>query len=85
MSSWLRIILCESNMNIKIQKPNLGGADGCSFSPSVFVVFCCENDIIIVFFLVLMGSLSFWVKGLNTGDGFAQDQGVNVLCDKREK
>jgi hypothetical protein len=72
-------------MNIKIQKPYLGRTDGCSFSPSVFVVFYCENDIIIVFFFVLMGSISFWFKGLNTYDDFAQDQGVNVLCDKREK
>ena len=63
-------------MNIKIQKPNLGEVDGCSFSPSVFIVFCCESDIIIVYILVLMASISFWFKGLNTCDGFAQDQGT---------
>ena len=72
-------------MNVKIQKPNLGGADGCSFSPNIFVLFGCESDIISVLFFVLMDSISFWFKGLNICDGFAQDQGVNVLCDKREK
>jgi hypothetical protein len=69
-------------MNIKIQKPNLGGADGCSFSPSVFVV---TMTLLLWFFFVLMGSISFSFKGLNTCDGFAQDQSVNVLCGKREK
>jgi len=57
-----------------------------ALSLRVFLLFfVVRMTLLLCFFFVLMGSISFWFKGLNTCDGFAQDQGVNVLCDKREK
>ncbi len=54
-----------------------------ALSLRVFLLFfVVRMTLLLCFFFVLMGSISFWFKGLNTCDGFAQDQNVNVLCGK---
>jgi len=50
-----------------------------ALSLRVFLLFFVVTmTLLLWFFFVLMGSISFSFKGLNTCDGFAQDQGVRV-------